>query len=115
MRGDQAQPVAGGDQRSVIAMFIATPPGSRVIRPGTSDPSRIEVGDRPMMSHRTEPMHRMSGVMAVFIAEAAGARKGRGCALRQARLYARHFTGVTGADAGRNPVRSTGCPGSSPG
>ena len=50
-------------RRSVIAMFIATPPGSRVIRPGTSEPSRIEVGERPMMSHRTEPMQRMSGVM----------------------------------------------------
>jgi hypothetical protein len=83
MTRHQAQPVAGRDQfvalgipadggqsaglmpkrRSVIAMFIATPPGSRVMRPGTSDPSRIAVGERPMMSHRTEPMQRMSGVM----------------------------------------------------
>jgi hypothetical protein len=51
------------NRRSVTAMFSATPPGNRVIRPGTSDPTCIAAGDRPMMSHRKEPMHRMSGVM----------------------------------------------------
>lgn len=30
------------------------------MRPGTSDPTRIDAAERPMMSHRTEPMHRMS-------------------------------------------------------
>ena len=50
----------------MTAMFIATPPGRRVIRPGSSEESRIEVGERPITSHRTEPMQRISGV---FMAE----------------------------------------------
>ncbi len=45
----------------VAAMFIATPPGRRVMRPGTSSPGDMARGVRPMMSHRTAPMQRMSG------------------------------------------------------
>ena len=60
-------------------MFIATPPGSRVIRPGTSEPRRIEVAERPMISHRTEPMHRMSGfVMRGVVTRARNACKALG-------------------------------------
>ena len=50
---------------AVIAMFSATPPGRRMIRPGTSAPRSIAAGARAMMSHRTAPMLRMSGLCAM--------------------------------------------------
>ena len=65
------------NRRKVVARFIATPPGNRVIRPGTSEPSRIDVAERPMMSHSTDPMQRMSGVMVRFLRRTPG--KTRGC------------------------------------
>ena len=49
------------NRASVIAMFIATPPGKRLIRPGTSEPCRIWQAERPITSQRTLPMHRISG------------------------------------------------------
>ena len=43
----------------------ATPPGRRVIRPGMSEPWRIAFSERPITSQRTEPMHRISGVLVM--------------------------------------------------
>ena len=56
----------------VAAMFNATPPGKRVMRPGTSPPKAKGTCVRPMMSHRTEPMQRMSGVMERIFAGFGG-------------------------------------------
>src|SRR6056297_3619735 len=48
-----------------MAMFIATPPGTRVIRPGTSEPARIAARERPITSQRTEPMQIMRSVRVI--------------------------------------------------
>jgi hypothetical protein len=66
----------------VMAMFMATPPGKRVMRPGTSDPWRIAKGARPITSHRTDPMHTMSAdlLMAAFLPGSRARGKGV-CAL----------------------------------
>lgn len=60
-------------------MFIATPPGIRVIRPGTSEPTRIAEGARPMISHRTEPMQRMVGVVMCYGMNCPAAEVNRLC------------------------------------
>ena len=61
-------------RRRVIAMFIATPPGRRVIRPGTSEPTRMWLAARPITSQRTEPMQRISGLLCHGFAFGAGQR-----------------------------------------
>jgi hypothetical protein len=69
------------NRASVMAMFMATPPGRREIRPATSDPCRIATGARPITSQRTEPMQRMlaeASVMGRLLTPTARARKPRG-------------------------------------